>query len=104
MSKKTIYATITIGWAQLLLPIEQAHKLQLLIAEHALLVDSTYTPKFKDVTYIKDSEIPPVSVTRLPIYDTRGMSEEHRDAWLTAIRLADAETIIDPRAFSLLSE
>ena len=102
--KKQLYGQITLGYNDYILPLEQAHKLQALIAEHAVVVDSTYTTQFGRVSYVRSMQIGVVGVVEYPMWDIRGMSDELRDAWLTAIRADDAQSIIDPQHFKTLSE
>lgn len=102
--KQQLYGQITLGYTDYVLPLKQAHKLQALLAEHAVAVDSTYTPQFARVRYVRGMQIGVVGVVEYPMWDVRGMSDELRDEWLAAIRAEDAQSIIDPQHFKTLSE
>jgi len=102
--KKQLYGQITLGYADYVLPLEQAHKLQALLAEHAVTIDATYTPRFDRVFYVKDLQLGVVGVVEYPPFDTRGMSDSQKAEWLSAIRAEDAQSIIDPQHFKTLSE
>lgn len=102
--KKQLYGQITIGFNEFILPLAEAQKLQFLLAEHAVCVDSTYTPNFERVAYLKEPAVSGLSVVNFPKFDIRGLSDTTKAEWLNAIRADDAQSIIDPQHFKTLTE
>lgn len=104
MSKKTeLLGKIRLGYDEVVLPLEVAHKIQALLAEHATKLDNLWGSKVSSPLYvICDYEVAPVEVLKTaPDFDARGVSGTDYSAWQTAIReRQEGDEVIDPKDFA----
>ena len=106
MSKKTeLLGKIRLGYDDVVLPLEVAHKLQALLAEHATKLDSVWGSQVKKSLYVLcDYEVGAVEILKnTPDFDARGVSITDYSAWQTAIReRQEGDEVIDPKDFAIL--
>ena len=106
MSKKTeLLGKIRLGYEDVVLPLEVAHKLQTLLAEHATKLDSVWGSHVKKSLYVLcDYEVGAVEILKnTPDFDARGVSGTDYSAWQSAIReRQENDEVIDPKDFAIL--
>ena len=106
MSKKTeLLGKIRLGYDDLVLPLEVAHKLQTLLAEHATKLDSVWGSHVKKSLYVLcDYEVGAVEILKnTPDFDARGVNSADYSAWQSAIReRQENDEVIDPKDFAIL--
>lgn len=101
---KQIYGSLTMGWGtQIVLPLEEAHKVQAILARHAIAVESAYRPTLPNVAYIAELEVPAVVVLDLPIHDGCGLSREVLNAWKEMVKNTEDGPVMDPQVFAKLT-
>lgn len=107
MSKKQIYGTMEFRYDNLMLPLDVAHKIQALLAEHAIKVDTIYCGNRNPATKcIRPYEVSPVNVmSALPDYDCSDMSSVVYDEWKDIVNTRDkGAPVIDPKDFATLTK
>lgn len=106
MSKKTeLLGKIRLGYDDIVLPLEVAHKLQALLAEHATKLDSVWGSQVKKSLYVLcDYEVGAVEILKnTPDFDARGVSIADYSGWQAAIReRQEGDEVIDPKDFAIL--
>lgn len=103
MSKKDVYARVNFSWAgNVILPIEEAHKVQAILARHAIGFSEAYRPDRPNVQYMVEYSVPDVSITTLPKYDCTGMTSTQRTDWEQAVRDAEDNTFLSPQEYVAL--
>ena len=106
MSKKQIYGIIDFRYGAVRLPLEIAHKVQALLAEHAVTVDSIYCRNSNPVVKIlKEYEVSAVVVeNKPPDFDCSELSENDYNEWRTIVVGRDpGAAIINPKDFKVLN-
>ena len=96
---------IRLGYDDIILPLEVAHKLQALLAEHATKLDSVWGSHVKKSLYVLcDYEVGAVEILKnTPDFDARGVSGTDYSAWQSAIReRQENDEVIDPKDFAIL--
>jgi hypothetical protein len=103
-SKKEVYGSMTFSYFTLAMPLDVAHKVQALLAEHAVMVESIYCKHNGPPVYcIRPWGMSAVSVVKAPDYDCEGMDEEDFREWSGAVReRPEGAPIMDPNEFALL--
>lgn len=105
MSKQPV-GLINFGWGSttVLLPLEEAHKIQMILAKHATSVERTYDSENNSVPYIAEYKIPEVQVYEDKVeWDTRGLKATQVRRWVEAVKLMPAGgSIIDPHSFATI--
>lgn len=88
-----------------LVPLEIAHQIQALLAQHAVKYNCMYRGREASVVYITDYEVPSVSVVSkdAPIYDAMGLTREQVDAWYMSVRDGEGPTVIEPKQFTAIA-
>ena len=104
MSKsKDVYARVNFSWAgNVILPIEEAHKIQAILARHAIGFGEAYRSDIPNVRYRMEYSVPDVSVTELPKYDCTGLTSTQRNDWEQSIRDSADESFLSPQEFVAL--
>lgn len=101
---KQVYGAMDMGWgAKIVLPLEEAHKVQAILARHALAMGSVYRPVLPNVSFIGDLEVPSVSVLDLPSHDCRGLSREVLNAWKEMVKNTEDGPVMDPQVFAKIT-
>ena len=101
-SKKDFYGTLSFSYVTLTMPLEVAHKIQALLAEHAVKVDSTYCSSNPPIHAIRPWDVDAVGVIKIPQYDCTEMSSKDYNEWVTAIReREEGAPIMDPKDFAM---
>lgn len=106
MSKKDVMAVIGLGYSsKVMLPIEEAHKIQAILARHAVKYESIWCNP-RSIHYLCDYEVPEVIViSRPPDFDAQGLDAKDVRDWAQAIGSSmEAETteVMDPHTFTKL--
>jgi hypothetical protein len=102
MNKKPL-GKISIGYSDLVMPLEIAHKIQALLAEHANKIETQYPSNSRagTVNALKDYEVGSVEVVKEINFDARGVSSEDYSAWANAIRdREEGGTVMSPQDFA----
>ena len=107
MSKsKEVYGYVKLdynsGW---ILPLEEAHKVQAILARHGIKLEEAWRKgPYPNIKYIKDLEIPEVSVIPLPECDARGLDNKQIQKWQESFREVEDENIvvIKPQDFATI--
>jgi len=88
-----------------MLPIEEAHKIQAILARHAVKYESIWCNP-RSIHYLCDYEVPEVIVVaRPPDFDAQGLDAKVVRDWAQALGNAvDGETteVMDPQMFAKL--
>ena len=103
-SKKDLYGTLSFSYVTLAMPLDVAHKIQALIAEHAVKVEHTYCSNNNPTIHaIRPWDVDAVSVIKAPQYDCTEMSSKDYNEWVGAVReREEGAPIMDPSDFSML--
>lgn len=107
MSKKDVMAVVNLGYSnKVMLPIDEAHKIQAILARHAIRYDTIWRSS-RSIHYITDFEVPEVVVVNRPAdYDARGIDPVKVRDWVTSITTHDGGVnaeIMDPHVFAKLT-
>lgn len=107
MAKATtskIMGTITLGHTALV-PLEVAHQIQALLAEHAVSYATMYRSNAPNVPYMTDYEMPKVEVVRTSavIHDAIGLTWRQIETWGASIRDGDNAAILSPKEFTAIA-
>ena len=104
MSKpKDVYGRVNFSWAgNVILPIEEAHKVQAILARYAIGFSEAYRSDMPNVKYMVDYSVPDVSITELPKYDCTGMTNAQRNDWEQSVRDSADESFLSPQEFLAL--
>lgn len=107
MSKKEVYGLVKVsydtGW---LLPIEEAHKVQAILARHGIKLEEAWRKgPHPNVKFIADLEVPDVSVAKLPEYDVRGLTNKQINKWQESFRDVEDENLVvmNPKDFAAIT-
>lgn len=105
MSKQPM-GLINFGWGSttVLLPLEEAHKIQTILAKHAISVERAYDNESNSVPYLAEYSTPEVQVYKDRVeWDTRGLTHKQTRRWVEAVKEMPANgTIIDPHSFAVI--
>ena len=102
MNKK-LMGKISFGYSDLVMPLEVAHKIQALLAEHADKIETQYPANSRAgaVNALKDYEVGSVEVVNRIDFDARGVSAEDFSAWAAAIRdRGEGDVVMSPQDFA----
>ena len=104
MSKpKEVYGRLNLSWSgNTVLPLEQAHKVQEILAKYAVGLGEAYRPDSPNIPYIVEYSPPDVSITVMPVLDARGMTYGQRQEWEQSVREAEGDTFLTPQEFLAL--
>ena len=106
MSKtKEVMAVIGLGYSsKVMLPIEEAHKIQAILARHAVKYESIWCNP-RSIHYLCDYEVPEVVVVaRPPDFDAQGLDAKVVREWVQALGTEDIDKkeVMDPQMFAQL--
>ena len=102
MNKK-IMGKISFGYSDLVMPLEVAHKVQSLLAEHAHRIEMQYPANHRAGTIcaLREYEVGYVEVVKDIAFDARGVDKETYTAWAGAIReREEGDTVMSPQDFA----
>ena len=100
MSKKEVLGSINFGYCtRVMLPLEEAHKIQLILAKHAFGVGSAYRSSGPSPSYLDEYSVPGVDVLEMPKYDCRGLTPEQKGKWIDLVRDSDGGDVLTPQEF-----
>lgn len=103
MSKKEVYGRVNFSWAgNVILPLEQAHKVQEILARYAVGFGEAYRPDIPNIKYLMEYTVPDVTITDLPKYDCTGLTTKQRNDWEQAVRDSADTTFLSPQEFVAL--
>lgn len=98
--KKEVYGRLSLSWGgNVLLPLEQAHKLQAILAQYGVGIGDAYRPDLPNVKYTLDYKVPDVTVTSFPEYDCTGMTPKQIAEWEETVRHSEGDTFLPPQQF-----
>lgn len=102
---RQVLGMIELGYgSRVALPLEEAHKIQLILAKHAVGVERAHTKDYTAVSYMADFKTPEVSViSDDALMDTRGLTAQQIKRWLDMIK--DMQTggpVVDPHTFATI--
>lgn len=105
-----IYAMVRIGYQEIMLPIDDAHTIQKLIAKSAVHISDRYSASKKKSFYITtQADIPQVVVVRHKdiIFDCTSMDIDMKTKYIHEVvepyLNGDSDTYITPEAYTKLS-
>ena len=103
MNKK-IMGKLSFGYNDLVMPLEVAHKIQALLAEHAVRVDSLYCGSKNPTVYIElEYDVSPVTVPGVPDFDCKGIDYKALSEWRKIVtEREEGAPIMDPQDFAKL--
>lgn len=107
MSKTKLMGTIKLGYDDVLLPLDVAHKVQALLAEHAVLVDKIYGSAANNHAQLRVTRTyatSPVEIFRDNIdFDASMVDSNTYHDWQGAIRdRAVGDVVMSPEDFAKL--
>lgn len=98
--KKEVYGRVNLSWCgNALLPLEQAHKVQAILAQYAVGYGDAYRPNDTNIKYITNYNVPDVVVTPLPEYDCSAFTPKQIAEWEEAVRNSEGDTYLTPQQF-----
>lgn len=104
MSKtKEVYGKISLSWSgNVLLPLEQAHKVQQILAQYGVGFGEAYRSDIPNIRYIMEYKVPDVTVSALPTYDCTALTDDQRRDWEESVRTSADESFFTPQEFVAL--
>lgn len=102
MNKK-LMGKISFGYSDLAMPLEVAHKIQALLAEHAQRIEMQYPANHRagTISVLREHEVGSVEVVKDITFDARGVDNETYTAWASAIRdREEGDTVMSPQDFA----
>jgi hypothetical protein len=103
MKSKQIMGKVSFGYSELVMPLEVAHKIQTLLAEHAHRIDMQYPANHRagTVSALREYEVGSVEVVKDITFDARGVDNDTYTAWASAIRdREEGDTVMSPQDFA----
>ena len=103
MKSKQIMGKVSFGYSDLVMPLEVAHKVQALLAEHAHRIDMQYPANHRagTVSALREYEVGSVEVVKDITFDARGVDNDTYTAWASAIRdREEGDTVMSPQDFA----
>lgn len=90
--------------ARVMLPLAEAHKIQAILAEHAVGIERAHTKDYTAVMYLADYKVPDVAVIPDDIpYDARGLTSKQINRWSEMLKQAEPNTeVVDPHTFATI--
>ncbi len=92
--------------SKVMLPIEEAHRIQAILARHAVKYDTIWNSD-RSIHYLQDYEVPEVMVVaRPPDFDAQGLDAKIVRDWSNAISKSSDDkdaVIMDPHTFAKLA-
>lgn len=97
-----IMGKLIFGYNDLVMPLEVAHKVQALLAEHAVRFETNYgANRVAPVSVIREYEVGSVEVLKNVDFDARGVGAEDYNAWAAAIRdREEGAVVMSPQRFA----
>ena len=104
MSKtKEVYGRLNLSWSgNVMLPLEQAHKVQAILAQYGIGFGEAYRSDIPNVKYRMDYKVSDVCIVELPKYDCTGMTDRQRNDWEQMVRDSADESFLSPQEFMAL--
>ena len=100
MSKKEVLGSINFGYCtRVMLPLEEAQKIQAILAKYAQGVGSAYRASGPSPSYLDEYSVPGVDVLEMPKYDCRGLTPPQKAAWIDMVRESDGGDVLTPQEF-----
>lgn len=105
MNKK-LMGKISLGYSDIVMPLEVAHKVQALLAEHAHRIDMQYPANHRaeKVIALREYEVGGIEVVKDITFDARGVDNDTYTAWACAIKdREEGDTVMSPQEFAALT-
>jgi hypothetical protein len=102
MNKK-LMGKISFGYSDIVMPLEVAHKVQALLAEHAHRIDMQYPANHRagTVSALREYEVGGIEVVKAITFDARGVDNDTYTAWACAIKnREEGDTVMSPQDFA----
>lgn len=101
---KNVLGYIEFGWeAKFILPLEEAQKIQSILARHAVSVGTAHDKNYSRIEYMVDCDVPAVLVRKeLPVMDARGLTKAQIRRWSETIQKGETTEVIDPKTFTAI--
>ena len=106
MKPREVMGTIYLS-GQVMLPLEEAHKIQAILAKYAVSTNYVYRGggNAYNVHYIDHYDVPYVQVDKGEhTFDLRGFKDEDKSAWIDMVRNSTGGDFLSPEAYVKLSE
>lgn len=101
--KKEVYGRLNLSWSgNVMLPLEQAHKVQAILAQYGIGFGEAYRSDIPNVKYRMDYKVSDVCIAELPKYDCTGMTDRQRNDWEQMVRDSADESFLSPQEFMAL--
>lgn len=98
--KKEVYGRLSLSWGgNVVLPLEQAHKVQAILAQYGVGIGEAYRSGDPNIKYIMSYTVPDVTVASFPEYDCTGMTPKQISEWEETVRHAEGDTFLSPQQF-----
>ena len=111
MKPREVMGTIYLS-GQVMLPLEEAHKIQAILAKYAVGTNYVYRGgggatggKYDSVYFMERYDVPYVQVDKgEPKFDLRELTVEQQSAWIDMVRNSVGNDFLSPQDFVKLSE
>lgn len=98
--KKEVWGRLNLSWGgNVLLPLEQAHKVQAILAQYAVGFGDAYRPNEPNIRYMTNYSIPEVGVLPLPDCDCRELTPKQVSEWEEMVRNSEGNTFLTPQQY-----
>ena len=105
LTKPKPWGEMSLGYQTFVMPLEVAHKVQVLLAEHAFASDTVYRGSEGSIYFVKPTDVPTVVIRSMEaVIDTRMLTEEQRTKWIEAVRGSKGNEFMQPEDFALYVE
>ena len=99
MKAKDVYGKINF-YGTVLLPLEEAHKIQAILAKYGQGLERVYRPEAEDIHYLRDCGTPSVEVvSEVPTITTYGLTGKQVREWVDAVSASTGEEYLTPQEF-----
>ena len=101
--KNKLMGKISFWYSDLVMPLEVAHKIQALLAEHAQRIEMQYPANHRagTISTLREYEVGNVEVVKDITFDARGLDNETYRAWAMAIMdREEGATVMSPQDFA----
>lgn len=101
--KKEIYGRLSLSWGgNVILPLEEAHKIQAILARYGVGFGEAYRSNNPNITYITDYKAPDVTIVRFPEHDCTGMTPKQVSEWEEIVRTSEDGTFLPPQQYAAM--
>ena len=99
MKAKDVYGKINF-YSTVLLPLEEAHKVQAILAKYGQSLDQVYRTDSPTINFLREGTVPSVEVVRdLPVLNAHGLTDKQVRDWTTAVSTSTGDEYLTPQEF-----